>query len=72
MIAKLEWTHSNTQQNIEQLQNRTMGVKIKHESTTTEQPPSNGQQPKPLGCLNAFHWYQIFALDSAVVEAQKC
>ena len=23
------------------------------------------------GGLNAFYWYQIFALDSAVVEAQK-
>ena len=23
------------------------------------------------GSLNAFYWYQIFALDSAVVEAQK-
>ena len=22
--------------------------------------------------LNAFYWYQIFALDSAVLEAQKC
>ena len=26
MIAKLEWTQSNAQQNIEQLQNPTMGV----------------------------------------------
>ena len=26
MIAKLEWTDSNAQQNIEQLQNPTMGV----------------------------------------------
>ena len=23
------------------------------------------------GCLNAFYWYQIFALDSAVVEVQE-
>ena len=34
----------------------------------------NGQQPKPLvqggGGLSAFYWYQIFALDSAVVEVQ--
>ena len=36
MIAKLEWTYSNAQQNIEQLQNLTMGVKINIESTTTE------------------------------------
>ena len=26
---------------------------------------------KPLRGLNAFYWYQIFALDSAVVEAQS-
>ena len=34
MIAKLEWTQSNAQQNIEQLQNPTMGVAINNESTT--------------------------------------
>ena len=71
MIAKLEWTQSNAQQNIEQLQNPTMGVTINNVSTTTEPPPKNGQQPKPLGDLNAFYWNQIFVLDSAVVEAQK-
>ena len=54
-----------------------MGVLINKKSTTTEQPPKNGQQPKPPGGggggggLNAFYWYQIFALDSAVVEAQE-
>ena len=30
-----------------------------------------GQQPKPPGGLNAFYWYNIFALDSAVVEVQE-
>ena len=39
MIAKLEWTQSNAQQNIEQLQNSTIGVKINNKSTTTEPPP---------------------------------
>ena len=39
MIAKLEWTQSNAQQNLEQLQNPTMGVTICSESTTTEPPP---------------------------------
>ena len=34
MIAKLEWTQSNPQQNIEQLQNPTMGVTSDNESTT--------------------------------------
>ena len=64
MIAKLEWTQSSTQQNIEQLQNPKLGVTINNESTTTEPPPQNGQQLKPVGVggLNAFYWYQIFAL----------
>ena len=35
----LEWTQSNAQQNIEQLQNPTIGVTINNESTTTEPPP---------------------------------
>ena len=48
-----------------------MGVTINKKSTITEQPPENGQQPKPLAGLNAFYWYQIFALDSAVVEVQE-
>ena len=39
MIAKLERTQSNAQQNIEQLQNPTMGVTINNESITTEPPP---------------------------------
>ena len=39
MIAKLEWTQSNAQQNIEQLQNPTMGVTINNESTTAETNP---------------------------------
>ena len=71
MIAKLDLTQSNTKQNIEQLQNPTMRVTINNESLTTEPPPSNEQQPKPLGGFNTFYWYQIFALDSAVVEAQN-
>ena len=42
MIAKLEWTQSNAQQNIEQLQNPTIVVTINNESTTTEPPPYPG------------------------------
>ena len=34
MIAKLEWTQSNAQQNIDQLQNPTMGVTINNNRTT--------------------------------------
>ena len=53
-----------------------MGVTINNKSPTIESPPKNGQQPKsPEGLtsegLNAFYWYQIFALDSAVVEVQE-
>ena len=39
VIAKLEWTQSNAQQNIEQLQKPTMRVTINNESTTTIEPP---------------------------------
>ena len=39
IIAKLERTHSNVQQNMEQTQNPTMGSTINNESTTTEPPP---------------------------------
>ena len=48
-----------------------MGVTINKKSTTTEPPPQNGQQAKPPEGLNAFYWYQNFALDYAVVEVQK-
>ena len=41
MIANLEKTHSNVQQNMEQAQDPTMGVTVNNESTTTEQPPKN-------------------------------
>ena len=39
MIAKLELTQSNSQQNVEQLQNPTMGATINRELTITERPP---------------------------------
>ena len=39
MIAKLERTHSNVQQNMEQTQNPTMGAAINNKSTATEPPP---------------------------------
>ena len=37
MVAKQELTQSNAQQNIQQWQNRTMGVAINNESTTVLQ-----------------------------------
>ena len=39
MIAILDLTYRNVQQNIDQLQTPTMGVKINKKSTTTEPPP---------------------------------
>ena len=39
MIAKLEWTQSNAHQNIEQLQNPTVGATINNETTISEPPP---------------------------------
>ena len=38
MIAILEWTQSNVQQNIEQLQTPTMGVTINKKSAKTKPP----------------------------------
>ena len=73
MIAKLEWTQSNVQQNIEQLQTPTMGVTInkKVNNRTHLRTDSSLRHGGWRGGLNAFYWYQIFALDSAVVELQE-
>ena len=46
---------------------QTTGTTLNNRSTTTT-PPWNRQQPKPPGGLNAFNWYQIFAIDSVVVR----
>ena len=45
-----------------------MGVTINNESTSTQNPLKNRQQPKPPGGLNRFYWYQIIGLVSAVAE----
>ena len=45
---------------------------LNNRSTAIEQPPLKGEQPKPPQGLNAFYWYQIFALDSVVVKTQNC
>ena len=49
-------------------------------SNNQQQMNNNNNNPTTLeqtaasatACLNAFYWYQIFALDSAVVEEQNC
>ena len=76
MIAKLKWAQSNAQQNIEQLQNH-YGFNNQQRTNNNRMIALERQQPTPLGGgggggVNAFYWYQIFALDSAVVEAQAC
>ena len=75
MIANLEWTQSNEHRNIEHLQNPIMGVTINNESTTTDlhliTESSQTIGGEGGGGLKCIYWYQIFALDSAVVEAQK-
>ena len=56
-----------------------MGVAINKKSTTTEPQNHRLRTDSSLshrgggggGGLNAFYWYQIFALDSAVVEVQE-
>ena len=57
MIAKLEWTQSNVQQNIEQLQNPTMtqlkfmGIIINNNSRTTDQTLKNAEPVQCFHCL---------------------
>ena len=55
--------------NKEQLQDHTMGVLINNNRTTALE--RTAAKVKGGGVLNAFYWYQIYALDSAVDEAQK-
>ena len=47
-----------------------MRAALNNESIATAPPFLNVQQPKPLegGGLNAFYWYQIFALDSMLLK----
>ena len=71
MIAKLEWTQSSAKQNIIQLQNPTIGVTSKMDQQQQNQSLRTDSTQSHWGGLNAFYWFQIFALDSAVVEAQK-
>ena len=47
-----------------------MGVTINNESTATDHRLGTDSSQSHWG-LNAFYWYQIFTLDSAVVEEQK-
>ena len=74
MIAKPEWTQSNAQQNLEQLQIPQWEL----QSTTNQQQQNHRRKTDSSqshrgggGGLNAFHWHQTIATDSAAVGAQK-
>ena len=71
MIVILQRAQSNVQQNIEQLQTPTMGVTIKKSQQQQTHRLRMDSSLSHWGSLNAFYWYQIFALDSAVVEVQE-
>ena len=48
------------------------GSNKNNESTATEPPPKNVQQPKPRGeGLHALYWYQIFVLNFFIVKTQE-
>ena len=66
--CKLEWIQSNAQQSIKLLQTPTMGVTLTKSQQQQHHRLRTDSLPKPPRGLNAFYWYQIFALDSAVVE----
>ena len=72
MIAKLEWTQSIAQQNIEQLHNTTLRSNNQQRINNNRIAALERPAAKATRCLNAVYWYQIFTLDSAVVEAGKC
>ena len=63
----------NVQQNIEQSQTPTMGVTINksQQQQNHRLRTDSSLSHRGGGGLNAFYWYQIFTLDSAVVEVQK-
>ena len=56
-----------TQEKVEQLQNPTIGVPINNNRITALERTA----AKATMGSNAFHWYQIFALDSAVIEEKN-
>ena len=67
MIVKVEWTQSNAQQNIEQLQNPTMGETINMNQQQQNHRPRTDSSQR-LKCIVPA---PNPALDSAVVEVQK-
>ena len=70
MIAKLEWTQSNAQQNIEQLQNPTKGVTNNNRTTALERTAAKAiWGGGGGGGLNVYYWYQIHIVTYEVRKA---
>ena len=73
MIAKLERSQSNGQQNNDKHRTPTTNGKNtkqqinNHGTTALERTAA-----LTTGGLNTFYWYQILALDSVVVKTQNC
>ena len=68
----------NTKMDIEKRTTKHRTITDFHNGSNNKQKVNNNRTTalertaaKPPGGLNAFYWYQIFALDSAIVEVQK-
>ena len=76
MIANLERTQSNTQQNEDKHSTPTNNGKHTKQqinnNRTTSFELTAAQTTSGGGGLNAFYWYQIFALDSVAVQTKNC
>ena len=72
MIAKLEMTQIKAQQNIEHFTESDNWSNHEQWINNNRTTALEWTAVKAVGGINAFYWYQIFALDSAVGEAQKC
>ena len=66
MSAKQEWTHTITESN-----NGSINKKQINNNRTTTLERTAAKATGGGGGGKCIYWYQIFALDSAVVEAQK-
>ena len=76
VIAKLEWTQSKAQQNIiNDSHNESNNQQWINKNWTTSLEQATAKATRSVcvrgGGLNTFYLYQIFALDSAVIDAQK-
>ena len=75
MIAKLEWTQSNSEhttkhRTITESHNGSYNQQRINNNNRTTAPERTAAKASGGG-LNAFHWFQTLTLDSDVVEAQK-